>query len=128
MEIVGFILMFIGISFHVLAPEWKKLPFENSKFCLGMSISSIFLVEYPDISDLVINLPLRLSGQRPFIILYVIMALSYLIRLETESHLQIHPSSNLALSINVWALSINLPPQRIIQRISGEFIDYWLIN
>ena len=40
------------------------------------------------------NIPLRLSGQRPFIrsILYVIIALSYLIKFGTEIQLQFHPN------------------------------------
>ena len=38
-----------------------------------MSISTWFLIGYLDISDLLINLPLRLSGQRSSIILYVIV-------------------------------------------------------
>ena len=47
------------------------------------------------------SFPFKLSGHRPLRILYIIIALSNLIKLETESQLQVHPSFNLELSASV---------------------------
>ena len=43
--IVELILICCGISFHVCAPEWKKLFLGNSRFYLGLFRSKLFLVE-----------------------------------------------------------------------------------
>ena len=90
-----------GISFQALAPWYPKDFLQHSRRRRGISKSSIFLVLYLEIFDLGVNLFLRFSGQSPLFILYVVISLSYFIRLR-------QPSLCLAHSINLLALFCSL--------------------
>ena len=80
----------------VLAPWYPKDFLQYSRQSRGISKSSIFLVLYLEIFDLGVNLFLRFSGQNPLLILYVVISLSYFIRLRTASQSHTQPSLCLA--------------------------------
>ena len=73
-------LMLHGVSFHVLSPEKKNFPLRvpdfrwdiNANLAPDSNLAPRYLLPG-------LNLLLRLSGQRLFIIFYVIMTLSYFI-------------------------------------------------
>ena len=96
-----------GISFQALAPWYPKYFLQYSRRSRGISKSSIFLVLYLEILlylDLGVNLFLRFSGQSPLFILYVVISLSYFVRLRTSSQSHTQPSLCLVHSISQRAL------------------------
>ena len=92
-----------GISFQALAPWYPKDFLQYSRRSRGFSKSSIFLVLYLEIFDLIIgvNLFLRFSGQSSLLILYGVISLSYFIRLRTSNQSHTQPSLCLAHSISL---------------------------
>ena len=97
-----------GISFQALAPWYPKDFLQYSRRSRGISKSSIFLVLYLEIFDPGVNLFLRFSGQSPLFILYVVISLSYFIRLRTASQSHTQPSLCLVHSISLRALFCSL--------------------